>query len=155
MGPSVPEIVPVSRNVASRRSWSLTIARAIGQQGRSLVELRLAVTRPGRKGEGETSEVVPITIWDGALGAALLDLAPGTPLTVVGRISAREWSAPGGQAKTFVEVVGERVTIGVETVGGVNEPREAAPASQPSAEPAAAPSRPAGARPASRSEVPF
>ena len=87
----------------------------------------MAVARPGKKGEGETAEVVPIIVWDGPLGAALLDLMPGTPLTVVGRISARKWTAPGGQSKTFVEVVGEGVTVGVETLGAGGESRETAP----------------------------
>jgi single-stranded DNA-binding protein len=36
--------------------------RTVGQSGRTLVELRLAVTR--RKGQGETPEMVlPVTVW--------------------------------------------------------------------------------------------
>ena len=132
-------------------TWVAASTRAIGQSGRTLVELKLRVTRPGKKGEGETAETVPIIVWDGRLGDALLDLAPGTPLTVVGRISARDWTAPGGQTKTFLEVVGERVTIGVETLGVGGEPREATVQ-------AAAPSRPASVRTASAPadrDVPF
>ena len=145
-------------------TWAAASSRAIGPQGRSLVELRLRVTRPGKKGEGETAEVVPVIVWDATLGAALCDLADGTPLTVVGRISAREWQAPGGQVKTFVEVVAESVTVDAATVpslvtrvGGGGESREGpSSGSRPGAEPAApAPSRPSSGRPSARSEVPF
>jgi single-stranded DNA-binding protein len=132
-------------------TWAAASARAIGQSGRSLTELRLRVTRPGKKGEGETAEVVPCIIWDGTLGAVLLDLAPGTPLTVIGRISAREWQAPGGQTKTFVEVVGESVTVDAAAMGA---PSETAPVARPVVAPAVQ-SRPAGARPASSDSVPF
>jgi single-stranded DNA-binding protein len=112
------------------------------------------VSRPGKRGEGETAEVVPIIVWDGTLGAALLDLPPGTPLTVIGRISAREWTAPGGQTKTFLEVVGESVTVGVETLGAGGASSPAAPTARPHAAPAV-PSRPASARATSRDDAPF
>ena len=65
-------------------------SRAIGQQGRSLVEARLRVSKPARRGEPEAHEVVPVIVWDGALGTALLALSPGLPCVVLGRISARE-----------------------------------------------------------------
>ena len=81
---------------------------------------------------------MPITVWDGPLGAALLEVASGTGLTVIGRVSAREWQAPGGQTKTFLEVVGESVTIGVETIGPGGESREVpSSGSRPGAEPTA------------------
>ena len=94
-------------------------------------------------------------MWTPELGTALLELASGTPVTVVGRISAREWQSPGRQTKTFVEVVAESVTIEVETLGGGGESREVpSSGSRPVAEPAAPP-RPTSARPASRDSVPF
>jgi single-stranded DNA-binding protein len=130
--------------------------RPIGQQGRTLVELRLAVSRPGRKGEGEVAEVVPVIIWDGRLGDALLDLAPGTPLTVVGRVSARSWTPAGGGAeRIFTEVVAEQVLVDA-TRAAPGEPAAAtAPTSTARPEPRAA-TRP-GIRPSERrdDDVPF
>jgi hypothetical protein len=99
------------------------------------------VARPGKKGEGETHETVPIIVWDGPLGTALLALPEGAALTVLGRISAREWTAPGGAVKTFVEIIGENVTADVAARG---EPRAPAPAPRLAPEPVAAPARPGG-----------
>jgi single-stranded DNA-binding protein len=111
--------------------------RTIGH-GRTLVDLRLAVTRPARKGEGTTREVIPITLWAGDVGAAVLGLAAGTPLVVLGRVSAREWTSPSGAVKTFLEVVGERVTVDVEALGA--EPRAVGSPADPAArEPDAVP----------------
>jgi hypothetical protein len=53
--------------------------RSVGHQERTLVELRLAVTRPGRTGEGEARVLILVTIWAGAVGAAVRALPPGTP----------------------------------------------------------------------------
>jgi hypothetical protein len=82
--------------------------RTVGHAGRTLVELRLGVTRPGRKGEAEQQTVLPITIWAGDVGAAVLGLAPGTPLTVLGRLGAREWNT-----RLYLELLGETVTVDV------------------------------------------
>ena len=57
----------------------------------TLTELRLACTCPGRKGEGETQTVLPVTIWAGDVGATGREMPEGTPRTVVGRLSAREY----------------------------------------------------------------
>jgi single-stranded DNA-binding protein len=124
--------------------------RAVGQTGRTLTELRLGLARAGRKGEAEQPTVVPITIWDYALGVAVRELAEGTPVTVVGRISAREWTSPSGQARTFVEVVGETVTVDV-AAGGPETPAPSANAEAP-----APARRPRSAAPrASADDVPF
>jgi hypothetical protein len=82
--------------------------RTVGQSGRTLTELRLAVTRPGRKSEGEQQMIVPITLWDAVVGIAVRELPAGTPLTVVGRVSARE-----GNTRLFLELLGESVTVDV------------------------------------------
>ena len=119
--------------------------RQIGAAGRSLVELRLRVAKPPRRGETAAHETVPITVWDEELGAALVELAPDTPLVVVGRVSARDWTAPSGQVKTFVEIVAERVTVDAELVP------EAAPAAD---QPVAAPAPRGRGRP-DDDEVPF
>jgi single-stranded DNA-binding protein len=90
-----------------------------------------------------------------ALGATLLEMAEGTPLVVLGRISAREWQAPGGQTKTFVEVVAESVLVDA-TMAGSGESVEPAPVRPPVAKPSPAPARPSSPRAASREEkVPF
>jgi hypothetical protein len=65
--------------------------RAVGHSGHTLTELRLACTCPCRKGEGETQAVLPVTIWAGDVGAAVREMPEGTPLTVVRRLSAREY----------------------------------------------------------------
>jgi single-stranded DNA-binding protein len=131
--------------------------RSVGSSGRTLTEMKLAVTRPGRKGEGEAREVVPITIWAPEVGAAMRDLPAGTPLTVLGQISAREWTAPSGQTKTFLEVVGEAVLVDA-TMATLGEPAAVAPAHPPVAEPVAAPARPGGPtrrEPRDADKVPF
>jgi single-stranded DNA-binding protein len=114
--------------------------RTVGQQGRTLVELRLAIARPGRKGEGEAQTILPLTIWDGPMGLAVRDLPEGTPLTVVGRVTAREWNA-----RLYLELLAETVAVDVTAVPG--------PAAREfSVEPPAAPSSPSRSR--SR-DVPF
>jgi single-stranded DNA-binding protein len=121
--------------------------RAVGHQGRTLTELRLAVARPGRKGEAEAPPI-SVTIWDYALGTAVRELADGTPLTVVGRLQGRVWNE-----RLYLEVIGERVTVDV--AAGPGEP--AAPAERPV--PQAPPREPADADarpdPPGRDRVPF
>ena len=123
--------------------------RTIGQQNRSLVELRLGVTRPGRRGEPEAPrDVIPLTIWDGALGAAVLGLAERTPVTVVARVGSREWNG-----KLYLELLAEHVTADVASAPGPDL-REPTPTRPSVAEPVPAPSRPGG--PSRReSGVPF
>jgi single-stranded DNA-binding protein len=91
------------------------VERAVGQSGRVLTELRLGIARPSRKGEAEQPTVVPITIWAGDVGAAVRDLPEGTRLTVVGRVSAREWNT-----RLYVEVIADAVTMAV--AAGPGEP---------------------------------
>jgi single-stranded DNA-binding protein len=125
--------------------------RAIGTAGRMLTEIKVAVARPGRKGEGEIREVVPIVIWAPEVGAAVRALPEGMLLTVLGRVSAREWTAPSGQAKTFLEVVGEHVLVDA-TMAALDEPADAAPRSAGHPEPA----RPGGSgRGRADGDVPF
>jgi len=101
--------------------------RSIGQAGRSLVELRLGVTRPVRRGEAESPrDLIPVTIWSGDLGAAVLGLAEGTPCTVVARVGSREWNG-----KLYLELIAESVTIDAAAGGAESpdpdSPREVAP----------------------------
>jgi single-stranded DNA-binding protein len=144
----------VDRNLTILTGTLVSAAsRTIGQQGKSLVELKLAVSRPGRKGEGEQTDTIPVTIWSGDLGAAVLGLGEGTPCTVVARVSSREWNG-----KLYLELIGEHVTIGA-TMAASGEPVEAVPAEAPAVRtvrvtvggvpapdpaPAAAPARPGG-----------
>jgi single-stranded DNA-binding protein len=114
--------------------------RTVGQQGRTLVEPRLAVARPGRTGEGAAQTVLPITIWAGDVGAAVCAVPEGTPLTVVGRLQAREWNN-----RLYLELIAESVTVDV-SVAPETAARELGP------EPPAAPSSPSGSRPR---DVPF
>ena len=98
--------------------------RTVGQSGRTLTELRLSVARPGRKGEAEAQMVIPVTLWTPDLGAAVRALPEGTPLTVVGRLQAREWNN-----RLYLELIGESVTVDVAAAPG--EP--AAPTGRPPA----------------------
>jgi hypothetical protein len=82
--------------------------RRVGAQGRTLVELRLAILRPGRTGEGR--DQIPVTIWAGDVGAVVRALPLGTPLTVVGRLTAREWNS-----RWYLECLAEHVTVDVAT----------------------------------------
>jgi single-stranded DNA-binding protein len=88
-----------------------TAERVVGQRGQTLTELRLAVTRPGRKGEAESEMTVPVTVWASAVGTAVRALPVGTPLTVLGRLQAREW-----QDRIFLDLVAESVSVNVEAV---------------------------------------
>jgi len=127
---------------------SSAVERAVGQTGRLLTELRLSLTRPGRK--GEEHQTIPVTIWDHLLGIAVRELPEGTPVTVVGRISARDWTSPRGQARTFVEVVSETVTVDVAAgPPGTHAPSANAEAPAPARRP-----RPAASRD-SADDVPF
>ena len=119
--------------------------RTVGQQGRTLVELRLAVARAGRKGEGDQQAVLPVTIWAGDVGAAVRAVPEGTPLTLVGRLQAREWNN-----RLYLELVAESVSMDV-----TSSPGEAAPPAR--AEPPAPARRPVPrATPrAPADEVPF
>jgi hypothetical protein len=42
------------------------------------------------------SETEPVIVWHQELNATLLVLPPGTPSRILDRISAREWTSPGG-----------------------------------------------------------
>jgi single-stranded DNA-binding protein len=104
--------------------------RTVGQSGRTLVELRLGVARPGRKGEAEQQAVLPITIWTGDVGAAVLGLREGTPVTVLGRLTAREWNN-----RLYLELVGESVTVDVAAMPGEAAPPAGAEAPAPARRP--------------------
>ena len=119
--------------------------RTVGQQGRTLTELRLAVARPGRKGEGEQTDTVPVTIWNDDVGTAVLILPAGTPLTIIGKLTSREWNN-----RLYLELLADHVAVDVVTPG---EGREATPTARPSA----APARASGERSTAgeKSDVPF
>jgi hypothetical protein len=104
------------------------IERTVGPQGRTLTELRLALARPGRKGEAETPTVLPITIWAPDVGAAVLGLPDGMPVTVVGRLHALEWNT-----KLYLDVIAETVSVAV--AAGSGEPVAPAPRPVPQAPP--------------------
>jgi single-stranded DNA-binding protein len=120
--------------------------RTVGQQGRTLVELRLGVARPGRKGEAEQQTVLPVTIWTGEVGAAVLGLREGTLLTVVGRLQAREWNG-----RLYLELVGESVTVDVAAMPG----EAASPAGAGAPAPARRPEARGSSRASTEDEVPF
>jgi single-stranded DNA-binding protein len=125
--------------------------RTVGQSGRTLTELRLAITRSGRPGEGDAQTVIPVTIWATDVGAAVREVPEGTPLTVVGRLQAREWNT-----RLYLELIGEHVTVAVTGSSGAapGAPQAAAPSASPAVAPAAPP-RPGGPRPTDRSNVPW
>ena len=104
--------------------------RTVSQSGRTLTELRVGLARPGRKGDVDQETVLPITIWTADVGAAVRELPDGTPVTVVGRLQAREWNN-----RLYLELIAESVTVDVAALGApaTQEPGSALPA---------APSRP-------------
>jgi single-stranded DNA-binding protein len=96
--------------------------RAVGQSGRPLTELRLAVARLGRTGEREPPTVIPVTVWAGDVGAAVCGRPEGTPVRIVARLQSREWNQ-----RVYVEVVAETVSVDVTAPLGT----DAAPARRP------------------------
>jgi hypothetical protein len=101
--------------------------RPVGAQGRTLYEVRLDVTKPATRGREAEMMTVPVIVWAAELGLALEALAAGTPLTIVGRVSARSWTpAGGGTERVFVEIVAESMMVDVAAIG---TPSEATPAS--------------------------
>jgi single-stranded DNA-binding protein len=106
--------------------------RTVGPSGRTLTELRLAVTRPGRKGEAEPPMVVPVTIWADVVGIAVRELAEGTPLTVVGRLQAREW-----KERLYLELVADAVTVDVTAGPDAPPPSPSRPIGRPTPRPTA------------------
>ena len=73
--------------------------RAIGAQGRTLYELRLDVSKPAARGREAETMVVPIIVWTPEVGLAAGTLDVGTPITVIGRVSARSWTPAAGGAE--------------------------------------------------------
>jgi hypothetical protein len=112
-------------------------SRTIGTSGRSLVELKVRVSRPPRRGETDGYETVPVAVWDATLGAALLELAPGTALLILGTLRAREYNT-----RLYLEPVADHISVDLAKADGA---------------PPAPAARPSGSRPAARrdDEVPF
>jgi single-stranded DNA-binding protein len=100
--------------------------RSIGAQGRTLYEARLELSKPAGRGREAEAMVVPVICWQPEVGLAVETLEPGTPVVVLGRVSARSWTPAGGGAeKIFTEIVAESITVDVSAVCA---PSEAAPA---------------------------
>jgi hypothetical protein len=112
-------------------------SRTIRTSGRSLVELKVRVSRPPRRGETDGYETVPVTVWDATLGAALLELAPGTALLILGTLRAREYNT-----RLYLELVADHISVDLAKADGA---------------PPAPAARPSGSRAAARrdDEVPF
>jgi hypothetical protein len=117
--------------------------RAVGQQGRTLTELRINVARPVRKDDAEQCDLIAATIWSPELGAAVQALAVDTAVTLAGRLTSREWNG-----RHYLELVGDSVRVDVLMLPAGEPVAAARPAARLEAPPA----------PASRgreSEVPF
>ena len=69
--------------------------RSVGTAGRSLHELKVTITKPAARGREAGVMVVPVIVWAPELGLALEGLDVGTPITVIGRISARSCDVGG------------------------------------------------------------
>ena len=88
---------------------------------------------------------MPVTIWNDDVGTAVLTLPVGTALTVVGKLTSREWNT-----RLYLELLADHVAAAVVTPGEGREP-------MPTARPSTAPARPSGERSTARekSDVPF
>jgi hypothetical protein len=83
------------------------------------------------------------------VGAAVLELPAGTPVTIVGRLQAREW-----HTRIYLELVAETVTVDVAV--GPGEPAASAERPVPRAAPRASrPMRTERPDPPGRDRVPF
>lgn len=72
------------------------------------------------KGEQrEETTTIPVTTF-GKLAERHADLAPGSPVLVEGRIQSREYETRGGERRSVIEVVADRVQV----LGRAREPAE-------------------------------
>ena len=135
------------RRVIVTGTLAAATERTVGQSGPD-AHRAPAGRRPDRdaKGSGEQADTIPVTIWNDDRRDRRPDGLPaGTPLTVIGKLTSREWNN-----RLYLELVADHVAVDVAAQGEV---REAAPTAQPSA----APARVSGERSTARekSDVPF
>ena len=60
---------------------------------------------------------MPVTIWNDDVGTAVLTLPVGTALTVVGKLTSREWNT-----RLYLELLADHVAAAVVTPGEGREP---------------------------------
>jgi hypothetical protein len=80
--------------------------KTVGQQGRSLVELKLAVIRPGRR--ADESDTIPVTIWNREAAGAALTLAPGSAGTRMAH--ARSVASRGSRVEEAPSLIGRNAS---------------------------------------------
>src|SRR5262245_39631609 len=77
-------------------------SRMVGQQGRTLTELRLNVAKPGKRGEPEVFDLIVASLWNAELGAT-----PSGPAHLGGpvlRVPRAPLAVPGGPAWRLLNV---------------------------------------------------
>jgi single-strand DNA-binding protein len=80
--------------------------------GAPVANLRMAINRVYKLQTGEQKEevcYVTVVVWRKQAEAAGEHLKKGDPVFVEGRLQSRSWEAEGGQKRSTMEVVAERV----------------------------------------------
>jgi single-strand DNA-binding protein len=73
--------------------------------GKKVASFLLAIDRPG----GEEADFVAISAWERQAETCAEYLAKGRLVAVDGRLRSRSWEAAGGEKRSAVEVVANRV----------------------------------------------
>lgn len=80
--------------------------------GQAVANLRLAINRKYKAGNGERKEEVTyvgVEVWGKSAEACGEYLKKGSSLLVEGRLKLKEWAAQDGQKRSMLEVVSDRV----------------------------------------------
>jgi single-strand DNA-binding protein len=103
--------------------------------GKSICDMRLAVTRPRNRDKSDYFDVVA---WEGLAETCAAHLEKGRQLAVAGRVEYREWETDDGTRRSSYSVIADQVDF-------LDRPREhdtdnqadPAPADQPAEKPVA------------------
>jgi single-strand DNA-binding protein len=82
------------------------------QTGTAFAELRLAVNRKYKAGNGEWKEevtYVTVETWGKDAEACGERLRKGSPVLVEGRLRLNEWTSQDGEKRSMLQVVSERI----------------------------------------------
>ena len=74
--------------------------------GKSVCDMRLAVTRPRNRDKSDYFDVVA---WEGLAETCATHLAKGRQIAVGGRMEYREWEADDGSKRSAYSVVADQV----------------------------------------------
>lgn len=80
--------------------------------GQSVANLRLALNRRYKTSGGERKEEVTyvgVEVWGGAAEACGEHLRKGSQALIEGRLKLKEWTTDGGEKRSVLEVVADRV----------------------------------------------